>query len=201
MIKLTVLSGPDAGSVFTITRGTVVIGRGGDCDVVLRDSRVSRRHCVIERDQENFIVSDLHTANGLFLNTPKNRIYTHVLRHGDELIFGRSRLRVDLFRRRGEERVVPALAAGVARPSTHPASGAAAPHPTDPSSVPLPTNWQEGMTVCVPRERILAVAEQHLATAARPGDDEGGGVLTQLLATLRRLITSLTTYFVRSPHA
>ena len=77
MIKLTVVMGPDTGNVFLQNDNPIVIGRNNDCDVVLHDGAVSRRHCVIETRGAAFIVSDLRSPNGLFLNDPKNRIDSH----------------------------------------------------------------------------------------------------------------------------
>ena len=37
-------------------------------DVVLNDPAVSRRHAVIRRDERGFIISDLHSTSGSFIN-------------------------------------------------------------------------------------------------------------------------------------
>ncbi|HJY84190.1 MAG TPA: FHA domain-containing protein [Candidatus Binatia bacterium] len=94
MLKITVLEGPDASQVFTPSSDTVVIGRGNICDLVLSDSAVSRRHCALQREEDHFILTDLQSVNGTFLNDLKTRIDSHVLRNGDEIVIGKSRLRV-----------------------------------------------------------------------------------------------------------
>jgi predicted component of type VI protein secretion system len=92
-----VVAGPDTGKVFTPTQETISIGRGEDCDVVLRDGAVSRRHCAIQRsNQKKISLSDLYTPNGTFLNDVNRRIQTCDLQSGDEIIIGKSWLQVEL---------------------------------------------------------------------------------------------------------
>jgi DNA-binding response OmpR family regulator len=48
--------------------GEVVIGRTDDCDVVLADATVSRRHAVIRRDGDRFLIEDLESRNGTLID-------------------------------------------------------------------------------------------------------------------------------------
>ncbi len=66
------------------------IGRSRDNDVHLADERASRRHARIEREQGAFVIVDLGSANGTFVNG--RRIARQVLRDGDEIQIGDSRL-------------------------------------------------------------------------------------------------------------
>ncbi|MEO6435151.1 MAG: FHA domain-containing protein [Tepidisphaeraceae bacterium] len=70
----------------------IVIGRAPDCDVAVRDIILSRHHCRIERTENGkaWQIVDLHSKNGTQLRGQP--IETHVLRDGDELRIGRSRL-------------------------------------------------------------------------------------------------------------
>src|SRR5262245_46633468 len=95
MLKITVLVGADAGRVVTLGNDTVVIGRGDVCELVLNDSAASRRHCALQREGDHFILTDLQSANGTFLNDLQTRIDSHVLKNGDEIVIGKSRLRVE----------------------------------------------------------------------------------------------------------
>ena len=45
-----------------------VIGRHSDCDIVIKDSRLSREHCKIKRFADVFVISDLNSSNGTFKN-------------------------------------------------------------------------------------------------------------------------------------
>ena len=81
------LQGLAAGSTFALTDGDVVIGRDGDNGIVLAESTVSRRHARLLRDsQGQFTVSDLGSANGIYING--TRIQRAILSSGDELKIG-----------------------------------------------------------------------------------------------------------------
>ena len=50
-------------------RQTVVIGRHPECDIVIDDASVSRRHANIANDNGVFFVADLESRNGTFVNS------------------------------------------------------------------------------------------------------------------------------------
>jgi len=54
------------GSRRRLTASTV-IGRASDCDVVLRSTRISRRHAEVIWDGEQFLIKDLDSLNGTAL--------------------------------------------------------------------------------------------------------------------------------------
>jgi pSer/pThr/pTyr-binding forkhead associated (FHA) protein len=66
-IWLVVSEGPDAGREWRLTK-TLVVGRGGDADVVLADPTVSRHHASLSAQGETAIVEDLQSSNGTFVN-------------------------------------------------------------------------------------------------------------------------------------
>jgi pSer/pThr/pTyr-binding forkhead associated (FHA) protein len=66
------------------------IGRSRDNDIRLSDDRASRRHARIDAQQGTFVISDLGSANGTFVNG--QRIYRQALRNGDEICIGDTRL-------------------------------------------------------------------------------------------------------------
>lgn len=49
-------------------RETVVIGRGTECDVVIKDVKASRRHCQLTRKEDGFVLEDLGSRNGTYVN-------------------------------------------------------------------------------------------------------------------------------------
>jgi len=65
---------------------TTIIGRSDECDFVLSGREVSRRHCQVVRKANGFVVEDLASANGTFVN--RQKIQRHVLRHGDQIGIG-----------------------------------------------------------------------------------------------------------------
>jgi pSer/pThr/pTyr-binding forkhead associated (FHA) protein len=49
-------------------RDSVVIGRGTECDVVIKDPKASRRHCQLTRKEAGFLLEDLGSKNGTYVN-------------------------------------------------------------------------------------------------------------------------------------
>jgi len=56
------------GKALLLTPPATVLGRALDCDLVIPDRRVSRRHAEIRRQEEGFILRDLDSTNGTWLN-------------------------------------------------------------------------------------------------------------------------------------
>ena len=48
-------------------RKVVVIGRGVECDIVIKDVKASRRHCQLTRGDAAFILEDLGAKNGTYV--------------------------------------------------------------------------------------------------------------------------------------
>jgi hypothetical protein len=87
---LVVRSGPETGSSYRLDRKTTAIGRHPDSDVFLDDITVSRRHVVIEQTDAGYVMRDVGSLNGTYVN--KKRVDESPLRYGDEVQIGRYRL-------------------------------------------------------------------------------------------------------------
>jgi serine phosphatase RsbU (regulator of sigma subunit)/pSer/pThr/pTyr-binding forkhead associated (FHA) protein len=86
MPKLTVRNGPNVGAEFPFDK-TVVIGRGPMSDLSFDDPLISRRHAILNWDNEQCLASDLGSDNGTYVN--KRPLSDPVrLRDGDTLSFG-----------------------------------------------------------------------------------------------------------------
>ena len=73
-----------SGQQWTIGVDEFVIGRGGECDLVLPERQVSRHHIKILRENGRFILQDLGSKNGTHLNGM--RVAGRVpLQDGDEI--------------------------------------------------------------------------------------------------------------------
>jgi hypothetical protein len=60
-----------------------VIGRGAECDLVVKVSAVSKRHCIIRIEADQVVVEDLGSSNGTFVNGEKKQLAR--LMDGDKL--------------------------------------------------------------------------------------------------------------------
>jgi hypothetical protein len=73
-----------------VTGDQFVIGRSRECDLVLDDPNVSRRHAELRREDGGWAVHDLGSTNGIKLNGRRSR--GGRLSPGDEITLGLSRL-------------------------------------------------------------------------------------------------------------
>ena len=65
---LTVQRGPGAGRAFTIDTPTITVGRHGQCDLQVNDTWVSRQHARISWGGAGYLIEDLNTVNGTYVN-------------------------------------------------------------------------------------------------------------------------------------
>jgi len=88
MPTLIMQEGQEDGRSWLVEKEKVIIGRGEDCDVVLRERQVSRRHAQIRRLDSaaslTYVLEDLRSRNGTYLN---GREVTEpcILQDGDEI--------------------------------------------------------------------------------------------------------------------
>lgn len=87
---LVVKRGPNAGSRFLLDRETTNAGRHPDSDIFLDDVTVSRRHAEFRREGDDFVVVDVGSLNGTYVN--REPVDTSVLANGDEVQIGKFRL-------------------------------------------------------------------------------------------------------------
>ncbi len=97
---LVVKRGPNAGSRFLLDAETTTAGRHPESDIFLDDVTVSRRHAEFVREGGGFVVRDVGSLNGTYLN--RERIEAAGLAGGDEVQIGKYRL-VFLAGARGSE--------------------------------------------------------------------------------------------------
>jgi pSer/pThr/pTyr-binding forkhead associated (FHA) protein len=87
---LVVQRGPSAGSRFLLDTDEVTAGRHPDSEIFLDDVTVSRRHAVFRRTSDGYLVADVGSLNGTYVN--RDRIDEVLLSGGDEVQIGKYRL-------------------------------------------------------------------------------------------------------------
>lgn len=78
------LAGPLLGKLFPLNEGETVLGRSPEADIVINDSRISRKHLQITVEGEAVLVKDLGSTNGTFVNGEK--VTTEQVLHEDDKI-------------------------------------------------------------------------------------------------------------------
>jgi len=78
--------------------GRAVIGRDADCDVLLSSLSVSRKHAAIEPTAGGWLLKDLSSVNGTFVNGKK--VTETLLTSGDKLRLGEVKAVFDISERR-----------------------------------------------------------------------------------------------------
>jgi len=82
---LVVYQGALAGKRWPVRGEPLTLGRAQDCDIVLPERQISRYHARIEQDEAGFIIRDLGSKNGTFVNGEAVRDQPYRLRDGDEI--------------------------------------------------------------------------------------------------------------------
>jgi len=98
--RLLVIAGPSKDSTIPLPDGEATIGRDPTNVVALIDPSVSRKHCLLRREDERFQIKDLESRNGTLVNGEP--VKEQWLRHGDEIVTGDS---VFLFLLEEDERI------------------------------------------------------------------------------------------------
>ena len=77
--------------------GTVFLGRGADCAVIFDDPLVSRKHAKLIVTNEEVVITDLRSANGVYVNG--TRIHRpHRILDGDRILIGTREVSVFSYR-------------------------------------------------------------------------------------------------------
>lgn len=86
---MTILLKPhQGGRPIVLDKPILLVGRHPDCDVILKNSgKISRKHCCVALVDNRFVVRDLDSMNGVWVNSERVN-HTASLRIGDELMIG-----------------------------------------------------------------------------------------------------------------
>lgn len=90
-VSLVVRSGGDmVGEAFSPAGEETTIGRDTGSDIFLDDITVSRNHAVLMREGDSYLVRDMGSLNGTYVNNV--RVETQKLSDGDQLQVGKYKL-------------------------------------------------------------------------------------------------------------
>jgi transcriptional regulator with GAF, ATPase, and Fis domain len=98
--KLVVLKGPERGTEHVVSADVIRVGKAEDNDLTLTDETVSRVHFEIVRDAKGYLLRDLHSTNGTFLDGAE--IKEAYIRAGSVIAAGAAELKFTPFEERIE---------------------------------------------------------------------------------------------------
>ena len=85
--QLIVTRGSMASARFALGDDLTTIGRHPDSDIILDDVTVSRRHAEVRREEGQYLLSDVGSLNGTYLDN--ERIESAMLREGAQVQIGK----------------------------------------------------------------------------------------------------------------
>ncbi|NDZ15798.1 hypothetical protein C7T35_34685 [Variovorax sp. WS11] len=91
MSRLIILARHGSVRQVNIQGAITMIGRDLECDVQIDSLGVSRRHATIHWTGDRFVLTDLESFNGTFVNS--ERVWEHPLKNGDAIAMGECQLR------------------------------------------------------------------------------------------------------------
>jgi len=86
--RLAAISGKHKGAIFALNEEPLVVGRDTSAQLSIADASVSRRHSRIEKQDDGFVITDLESLNGTFVNDVP--VKSRLLEHGDRVRIGDS---------------------------------------------------------------------------------------------------------------
>ncbi len=88
--QLTIVEGPNRGKKFSLNKSAMKIGKRDTNDIVLKDTTVSRSHMEVKYLEDRFLLRDLESTNGTFVNG--TRVKEAYLEPGDLIKVGNTSL-------------------------------------------------------------------------------------------------------------
>jgi len=83
---LVVINGVDLGKKYGLVQSSTMVGRSSKVDIQIDEDSISRNHAIIEKQEGEFVIRDLESTNGTYVND--RPIRTHQLRDGDQIKIG-----------------------------------------------------------------------------------------------------------------
>src|ERR1041384_6131571 len=91
MASVTVIFGGHEQKSYPIDKARVVVGREPKCEIHIDNLGISREHCAFSQRGDAYLVQDLNSSNGTYVNGRK--ITEHFLNNDDEIVIGKYMLK------------------------------------------------------------------------------------------------------------
>jgi pSer/pThr/pTyr-binding forkhead associated (FHA) protein len=83
-----ILKPTQGGRPVVVDKPIMLIGRHPDCDIIIKESpKISRKHCCLALVDNRFVIRDLDSMNGVWVNGDRV-VHSSDVRPGDELTVG-----------------------------------------------------------------------------------------------------------------
>ena len=79
---------PDDVSVIPLDSRECLVGKSSSANIIIDNPYVSRRHAQISRDRNGYLIKDLGSKNGTYINGSQLKGRGHRLKSGDRIEFG-----------------------------------------------------------------------------------------------------------------
>jgi Inner membrane component of T3SS, cytoplasmic domain len=93
---LVVMTGDQKGEDFRVREGQNSIGSGIESDIVIKDPAVSGKHAALRCRDKKFLLTDLDSSNGTYLNDAPDPISMEELHDNDTIRMGTTLLKVKM---------------------------------------------------------------------------------------------------------
>ena len=91
LARLLVFGGKLKGKAFALPpQGKVILGRSKDASITIPDINLSRAHCAVAATPEGYMLEDLESTNGTYVNG--KRVQQVLLRESDRIVLGETEM-------------------------------------------------------------------------------------------------------------
>lgn len=152
--RLREVEGPNHGAVYEL-KDACLLGRALDCQVHIRDLTVSRRHARITRVDDRYLVEDLGSGNGTFVN--EQPVTRHFLAHRDMIRVCSAKFMFEEVERPTDS--ITMVAGGESQPQIVKTVDANRPFYEDAAALTSAANPKEAVRMATRLKTIYAVSE------------------------------------------
>jgi pSer/pThr/pTyr-binding forkhead associated (FHA) protein len=92
MLRIIIKLNDSVTKEFKTDQKEIIIGRDPGCDIQIENIAVSREHARIVKGPNDYLIEDLNSSNGVFINGRK--INKKFLKTGEEIVIGKHTLQI-----------------------------------------------------------------------------------------------------------